>query len=130
LNLQRRDLTYKGDFDAGLPETARVAEIARLALTTYELPAYLTKPEAWPLREQILRAAISIPSNIAEGAGRGSNPDFRRFLWNSMGSCNELESQLLLASDLKFTPSELHSRLGNDISEVRKMLSGLIPTLG
>jgi four helix bundle protein len=98
----------------------------QLALTTYELPAYLTKPEAWPLRDQILRAGISIPSNIAEGAGRGSNPDFRRFLWNSMGSCNELESQLLLASDLKFIPRERHSRLENDLSEVRKMLSGLV----
>src|SRR5450759_811319 len=70
----------------------------QLALKTYEVPAYLLKPEAWPLRHQILRAAISIPSNIAEGAGHGSNPDFLRFLWNSMGSCNELESQLLLAA--------------------------------
>jgi four helix bundle protein len=101
----------------------------QLALTTYALSAYLTKPETWPLRDQILRAVISIPSNIAEGAGRGSNPDFRRFLWNSMGSCNELESQLLLGHDLKFIPSELHSRLGNDLSEVRRMLSGLIPTI-
>ena len=101
----------------------------RLALKTYELPAYLLKPEAWPLRDQILRAVISISSNIAEGAGRGSDPDFRRFLWHSMGSCNELESQLLLASDLKFIPSELHTRLGNDLSEVRKMLAGLIQTI-
>ena len=101
----------------------------QLALTTYELPAYLTKPEAWPLRDQVLRAAISIPSNIAEGAGRGSDPDFSRFLWHSMGSCNELESQILLASDLKFIPGAIHTRLGNDISEVRKMLTGFIKTL-
>ena len=101
----------------------------QLALETYELPAYLLKPEAWPLRDQILRAVISIPSNIAEGAGRGSNPDFRRFLWHSMGSCNEFESQLLLANDLKLIPSELHSRLANDLSDVRKMLSGLIRTV-
>ena len=100
-----------------------------LALNTYELPAYLLKPEGWPLRDQILRAVISIPSNIAEGAGRGSDPDFRRFLCHSMGSCNELESQLLLAKDLKFIPSELHTRLGNDLSEVRKMLSALIQSV-
>jgi four helix bundle protein len=101
----------------------------RLALKTYEVPAYLLKPEAWPLRDQILRAAISIPSNIAEGAGRGSDPDFRRFLWHSMGSCNELDSQLLLGHDLTFIPSGVHTRLGNDLSEVRKMLVGLIQTL-
>jgi four helix bundle protein len=100
-----------------------------LALKTYEIPAYLLKPEAWPLRDQILRAVISISSNIAEGAGRGSDPDFRRFLWHSMGSRNELESQLLLASDLKFIPSELHTRLGNDLSEERKMLSSLIQSV-
>ena len=101
----------------------------QLALKTYEVPAYLSKPEAWPLRDQILRAVISVPSNIAEGAGRGSNPDFRRFLWNSMGSCNELEYQLLLAGDLRFIPSGMHTRLGNDVSEVRKMLSRLIQTV-
>src|SRR5215210_5762604 len=48
----------------------------QLALNTYEVPAYLLKPEAWPLRDQILRAAISIPSNIAEGTGRGSASGF------------------------------------------------------
>ena len=101
----------------------------QLALKTYEVPAYLLKPEAWPLRDQILRAAISIPSNIAEGTGRGSDPDFRRFLWHSMGSCNELDSQLLLGHDLEFIPSALHTRLGNDLAEVRKMVVGLIQTL-
>jgi four helix bundle protein len=101
----------------------------QLALNTYGVPAYLLKPEAWPLRDQILRAAISIPSNIAEGAGRGSDPDFRRFLWHSMGSCNELDSQLLLGHDLTFIPSALHTRLGNDLSEVRRMLARLIQTL-
>ncbi|HYT68965.1 MAG TPA: four helix bundle protein [Vicinamibacterales bacterium] len=101
----------------------------QLAIDTYALPPYLLKPEAWPLRDQLLRAAISIPSNIAEGAGRGTNPDFSRFLWNSMGSCNELESQLLLGYDLKFIPGELHARLGNEVSEVRRMLTGLIETV-
>ena len=101
----------------------------RLALTTYELPAYLTRPETWPLRDQMLRAAISIPSNIAEGAGRGSGPDFSRFLWHSTGSCNELESQVLLANDLKFIPSAIHTRIGNDVSEVRRMLTAFIKTL-
>src|SRR4051812_23980534 len=101
----------------------------QLALATYTLAPYLLKPEAWPLRDQILRAAISIPSNIAEGAGRGSNPDFSRFLWHSMGSCNELESQLLLGCELKFIPGGLHSTLAEQVAEVRRMLTGLIEKL-
>ena len=101
----------------------------QLAIDTYALPPFLLKPEAWPLREQILRAAISIPSNIAEGAGRASNADFGRFLWNSIGSCNELESQILLGHDLTFIPKDIHARLGTQISAVRRMLTGLIGTL-
>ena len=100
-----------------------------LAIHTYEVPAFLKSPEAWPLRDQILRATISIPSNIAEGAGRGSSPDFRRFLWHSVGSCNELESDLLLASDLKFLPVPMHHRLGDGIAEVRRMLTAFIETV-
>jgi four helix bundle protein len=100
-----------------------------LAINTYTLPPHLIRPECWPLRDQILRAAISIPSNVAEGAGRGSNPDFKRFLWHSMGSCNELESQLLLGLDLRCIPATTHSRLAAAIVDVRKMLTRLIDTL-
>jgi four helix bundle protein len=81
------------------------------------------------LRDQVFRAAISIPSNIAEGAGRGSDPDFRRFLWHSLGSCNELEYDLLLARDLKVLPGEVHSGLERQVEEVRRMLSGLVKSL-
>jgi four helix bundle protein len=80
----------------------------KLALATFAVTSYFKAPEAWPLRDQILRAAISIPSNIAEGSGRGSDADFRRFLWHSLGSCNELEDQ---------------------IAEVRRMLSGLVRSI-
>jgi len=101
----------------------------RLALKTYTVTPHLAKPEGWALREQVLRSAISIPSNIAEGTGQGSDPEFARFLWYSMGSCNELESQLLLGHDLNFIPSEMHAALAGDIADVRKMLSGLIGTV-
>ena len=77
----------------------------------------------------MFRAAISIPSNIAEGAGRGSDPDFRRFLWHSLGSCNELEYDLLLARDLRLLPVEIHTRLAGQTEEVRRMLSGLVQSL-
>jgi four helix bundle protein len=100
-----------------------------LALKAYELPAYLRAPEGWVLRDQILRAAISIPSNIAEGRGRGSDPDFSRFLWYSNGSCNEFESDLLIARDAKLIPPAVHTELGDSVSEIRRMLTSLIQTL-
>ena len=100
-----------------------------LALATYSISACLQKPEAWPLRDQALRAAISIPSNIAEGAGRGTDPDFRRFLWHSLGSCNELEYDLLLARDLRFLSSEQHAPLRQQLEDVRRMLTGLVQRL-
>ena len=100
-----------------------------LALATYGISAYLQQPDAWPLRDQVFRAAISIPSNIAEGAGRGSDLDFRRFLLHSLGSCNELEYDFLLARDLKFLPPASHSRLAGQLEEVRRMLSGLIESV-
>ena len=101
----------------------------KLTLNSYEVSAYLQKPEAWPLRDQLLRAAISIPSNIAEGADRGTDPDFRRFLWHSLGSCNELEYDLLLARDLGFLRRDLHSQLSTQLEEVRRMLAGLVQSL-
>ena len=101
----------------------------RLALTTYAVSPYLKVPEAWPLRDQLLRAAISIPSNIAEGAGRGSDPDFRRFLWHSLGSTNELEYDLLLARDLTFLDPKIHTPLTEQLEEVCRMLCGLVKSL-
>ena len=97
-----------------------------LTLAVYAVTPSLKAPEAWPLRDQLLRAAISIPSNIAEGAGRGSDPDFRRFLWHSLGSANELEYDLLLARDLGFLLPPVYGPLTEQLVDVRRMLSGLV----
>ena len=102
----------------------------RLVLDVYaDSAAHLRLPPAWAVRDQMTRAAISIPSNIAEGAGRGSDPDFRRFLFHSLGSANELEYDLLLARDLAFISSSLHRQRTVQLEEVRRMLSGLIQSL-
>jgi four helix bundle protein len=101
----------------------------KLTVAVYAVSPCLNVPEAWPLRDQLLRAAISIPSNIAEGAGRGSDPDFRRFLWHSLGSTNELEYDLLLARDLTFLLPKIHTPLTQQLEEVRRMLSGLVKTI-
>lgn len=100
-----------------------------LTLQAYAVSAHLTVPTAWPLRSQLLRAAISVPSNIAEGAGRGSDADFRRVLLHSLGSVNEVEYDLLLARDLGFLPTTEHSLFPPKVEEVRRMLSGLIAEL-
>jgi four helix bundle protein len=102
----------------------------QLAINAYALPGYLRQPEGWPLRDQILKAAISIPSNIAEGSGRGSDPDFCRFLWYSVGSCQEFESDLILGRDVRLIPGEIFTRLGDEVSDVRKTLTRLIQTVG
>jgi four helix bundle protein len=102
----------------------------KLAVNTYALSEYFRRPEAWKLRDQIFDAAISIPANIAEGCGRGSDADFRRFLWYSNGSCNEFETEMLIAHDANFLPSDLHARYADDVCEVRRMLTSLIQTVG
>jgi four helix bundle protein len=101
----------------------------QLTLDTYAFSASLNAPRAWPLRNQLLRAAISVPSNIAEGAGRGSDADFNRFLQHSLGSLNELEYDFLLARDLGFLTPGAHARFLGQLQEVRRMLSGLMAQL-
>jgi four helix bundle protein len=83
-----------------------------------------------PLADQITRSAISIPSNIAEGCERGSNPDFIRFLYMSRGSCAELRTQLeLLKSYTKEEKFPQIDKLILESQEVSKMIYGLIKSL-
>jgi four helix bundle protein len=103
----------------------------QLVLDVYaDSATHLGRPECWSLRDQMRPAAISIPSNIAEGAGRSSDADFRRFLFHSLGSANELEYDFLLALDLGFFPVSLHAQRSQQITEVRRMLYALIDSLG
>jgi four helix bundle protein len=102
----------------------------RLTLDVYADSAmHLAHRDAWELRGQVHSAAVSIPSDIAEGSGRGSNPDFRRFCCYALGSANELEYHLLLAKDLRFLPVAVHDRRAEQIQEVRRMLVSLVRTL-
>lgn len=83
-----------------------------------------------PLADQITRSAISIPSNIAEGCERGSNPDFIRFLYMSRGSCAELRTQLELLKSYTKEDSYIHiDKLILESQEVSKMIYGLIKSL-
>ncbi|MFA5075818.1 MAG: four helix bundle protein [Patescibacteria group bacterium] len=93
-----------------------------LVLATYELTKCFPKEELFGLTTQIRRAAISIPSNIAEGYGRRSNGDFRRFLLIAKGSALELETQLLIAKELKLTEDNKFTKAESLLIEVAKLL--------
>lgn len=80
------------------------------------------------LISQVRRSSSSIPSNIAEGCGRNTNPEFKRFLIISTGSCSELEYQLLLAKDLGYLSEPVFNELNGEVIEIRKMIYSYIQT--
>jgi len=80
-------------------------------------------------KNQIQRASISISNNIAEGFERGSDRDFRRFLFISQGSCSEVKSMIYIALKLHYISSGEFSLIYGQLNEIGKMLFGLIKTL-
>ena len=101
----------------------------KLALDIYRTTKDFPKSELYNLTSQIRRAAASIPSNIAEGSGRGSDADLRRMLQIAFGSASELEYQLLLAHELEFINNDSYQKLDNQITEIKRMLSSLMKKL-
>lgn len=95
----------------------------------YEITTTFPDSEKFGLTNQLRRASVSIPSNIAEGPSRNSNKDFARFLQIAIGSAYEIETQLLISSDLKFILDlELESIL-SELDEIIKMISKFKSTL-
>lgn len=99
------------------------------ALAVYQTTKGFPKDELYGLTSQLRRAAVSIPSNLAEGCGRGGNAELARFCDISMGSACESEYQLLLAKDLNYVCPESHSALTEQVNEVQRMLTGLAKSL-
>jgi four helix bundle protein len=95
----------------------------------YEMTKSFLKEEIYSLTSQVRRAVISIPSNIAEGAGHFSEKEFSRFLGIAYASSRELDTQLILSYDLDFISEDNLSQSSNKIDEVQKMISGLIKSL-
>lgn len=81
------------------------------------------------MTSQIRRAAASIPTNIAERSGRGSDQELRRFCQIALGSANELEFFLLLSHDLGYLEHQQYEKLNTSLSEIQRMLNGLIQKL-
>jgi len=100
-----------------------------LVVSVYDALSSFPEEEKFGLSSQIKRAATSIPSNIAEGAGRNTNKDFRYFLSISKGSINELQTQLIIAQRLNLLSEEKLQSLEERIVEISKMLVGLMKTL-
>ncbi len=93
----------------------------------YEATRGFPSEEVFGLTSQMRRAAVSIPSNIAEGAARQSAKDFQRFLKVALGSAAELETQILIAKNLGYLEDEVP--VLDRLSEIRRMISGLLRSL-
>jgi four helix bundle protein len=93
----------------------------QLALEVYRSTTSFPPDGRFGLTSQMRRAAVSIPSNIAEGSGRGGDPEFARFLDIALGSATELEYQLILARDLGFISLDTYKSLDNALAEVKRL---------
>jgi four helix bundle protein len=101
----------------------------QFVLELYAATASYPSEERFGLTSQTRRAAISIPSNIAEGAGRDSDRDFARFVTIAIGSSNEVEYQLLLARDLGHLGRQAFDALSGNAAGIRSMLTRLRQSL-
>jgi four helix bundle protein len=101
-----------------------------LARRAYALSEGLSKSEAYGLLAQMRRAAVSIPSNIAEGHGRLTDMQFRHFLGNARGALYEMQTQLELAGSLGYLDEKNVRELMDHGAEVARLINGLIAVLG
>ncbi|WP_423818423.1 four helix bundle protein [Salinimicrobium sp. TIG7-5_MAKvit] len=98
-----------------------------LVVITYQITKSFPPEEKFGITSQIRRSAVSIPSNIAEGAARQSKKDFSRFLYISLGSLAELETQLEISVRLEYLKKD--NLLNEEIIYIRRMLLKLIKNL-
>lgn len=104
-------------------------ESYQLCLIVYKVTKRFPENEKYGLTSQIRRAAVSIPSNIAEGYGRKTTQDYIRFLYIAYGSTCELETQILLSGDLGYLDKENLSGFQSKIGSIERMLKALIKSL-
>jgi four helix bundle protein len=95
----------------------------------YKLTRNFPKEELYGLTSQIRRAAVSVPSNIAEGSGRNSIKELLQFLYYATGSLSELETQLIIAHNLDYLDNEQKQDIDIMVGDIFKMLSRLIQSL-
>ena len=107
----------------------RDLEVWKLAIDfvkkVYQVTNNFPASEKFGLINQIRRAAVSIPSNIAEGQGRNSTKEFKQFLAISLGSLAELETQLIIAKEIEYLTQNGLDALLSPLDRIRKMIKGL-----
>jgi len=106
-----------------------MAHAMKLTADVYRSAANLPRHELYGLSQPIRRAAVSVPSNIAEGKGHHSDKEFAHFLFHARGSLLELQTQLLIAEELQCLSKEETQRLLAGAEGVGRALSGLINSL-
>ena len=97
-----------------------------LAIDVHRIAGSIPRTDGMALTAQLRRSALSVPSNIAEGAGKGGDGEFRRYLQIAMGSASETAYHLLVARDLGFIDTATYDDLASRIAEVRRMATGLL----
>lgn len=102
-----------------------------IALVTaiYNCTKSFPKEEMYCMVSQIRRAAVSIPSNIAEGCARRNTKEYIQFLYVSLGSAAELETHMVISSNLNFIAKSETDKLHSELEEIIRMLTGLIKSL-
>jgi len=97
-----------------------------LALSIYKITSNFPKRETYSLTDQMRRAAVSVPSNIAEGFSRRTKKGKDQFYYTSLGSLTELQSQLVLAKDLNYLNKETFQKTAKITIEISKLVNSLI----
>jgi len=97
----------------------------RLVKEIYSHTSTFPRHELYGLASQLRRAAVSVPSNLAEGASRNSRGEFRQFIGTARGSLAEVETQLEIARDLGYLPQDVSHTLLAEVDEISRMLAGL-----
>jgi four helix bundle protein len=105
------------------------AQAHELSIAIYKATATFPKDEQYGLTSQIRRSCTSIPANVAEGYGRGSDAELARYLRIAMGSATELDYHLLLARDINILDLSSYDRLVHQLDDVRRMLTAFIQRL-
>lgn len=97
-----------------------------LASAIYKVTKNFPKEEKFGIISQMRRCSVSISSNIAEGAGRNSDNEFRQFLNIAFGSCSELETQLIISQNLEYLTKDEFEEITAELIEIQRMLFTLI----